>query len=204
MSTEIEEAESALEEARRRYSDAQSAVDSARVRVGDVEHRIRAGEVVHPSELADAKAEVEHAELVFSGTEAPLHLAAAAHQAARADALCDEAIAGIRQRGTELADALDRLAETLPAVIDAVSDFDAFARESQSRLSAMAQPSDRYVFGPYVRKTVDGIGLEPCRGASQLVKTVLPALQELRVEGFVVEQLRTVAAAAPPIPSADR
>lgn len=197
----LHEAESTLADARQRRQDAHRALSDARTRVTDLEGRIRAGDALSPDQLASAKAAVEHAELAHEGTEEPLRRAEEAAQTARAEEICDEVLAAILARGTEVVAALEALEGPIAEFVAAAQAYEATVRGA-ANLGTVS--SARWHFEHYGTNRIDDVKIQSCRPMAQLARLLRPFVAELSVPSSVKDEFKLLAEGAPTIPVEDR
>ncbi len=202
MST-LEEAEEAHEAARTTHGEALSAANAARARASDLRNRVATGEAtdIGPSVLAEADDHANHAALVAEGSARSLAQLGEAVQAARADAECDQVVSTLPDLGTRVLEALARLVDDLDPLIAAATAYDNFAAYSVHRIRTTALSNPRAKIDRFSTPSVDRMPLGSCRGASQLARALVPAMEALDAPGALVEGLRELAAGAPALPT---
>lgn len=189
------EANARADAARQAASEAQSIVDdlTARLATGDA--------TITADELASAKATAEHAQLTAQGAEAPLQRLHAELKAARADETCDRIGSDVRELGTTLVGALDRLPAVLEEIEAAAAKFDRYVAESGHLLDSLGGSTPRVVRQRYRQVAVDGVELGSANADRHVAQMLAPALKALGAPGFALENLQELARGARPIPT---
>lgn len=201
----LADAHFALEDGRRRAADAEEALRTARANVEALRARVGAGDAsIDPADLMRARGAVEHAELVAEGAHAPLGALEAAVQAAEIDRLCDATVGDLRRLGSRIIAALDEVESALAPLVAACGDYDTFVRNRRSMLAnAVPAGHQRFSQPRAAHASIDGMRLAECRGASHLLKRILPAARALGLPQHVEADLGLVVGAAPDLPNED-
>ena len=203
--TTLAEAEAALEAAQLTYAHASVAAAETKAKAGGLRQQVASGKGadISPSDIAAADQAAEHAALVFEGASAALPALMAAVAAARADEVADEVVTALPQLGSAVLEALDNVASALAGLVTAAAEYDKLVEGSIRRLDKVHHGSPRVNFPRLSAPTVDRITLSSCRGASQLSRVILPAVQRLGAPTALVESLKNLAAGAPNLPGTE-